>query len=385
MNEKIKKEIGIYYFPVSKTYLVLFSIRDPETRESRSRRKTRDFEGNPITTLNQARRVRARLKEELLFFKGHLKNPPWVEVVTGMAKEMAENTNLKSTTILNYQGSLMKHTGEAWGALRIREITRSKIKTLFESSNWKPHQKKNMIKYLKKAFDYALDNEFISKSPMPNLSVRLGPRVKSYLNEREVKELLYEADKRNNPWFPIWLTAIHTGMRASELRGLTWEAVDLDGKVINVYKTQDRSSSTYEPPVFGMTKSRVDRTVPISQPLYEALVKLRANGASEYVLPRLDDWVKGNQSRLLREFLGSIGLRSIRFHDLRATFCTLMLTKGIPPIFVMKIGGWKNMDTMDEYLRLSGVEVAGKTDCLDDIKSFASDENVITLNSNQNH
>ena len=53
----------------------------------------------------------------------------------------------------------------------------------------------------------------------------------------EVKALLVAASGKERP---IIVTAAFTGMRASELRGLTWDSVDLDGKVIHVRQRADR-------------------------------------------------------------------------------------------------------------------------------------------------
>ena len=47
----------------------------------------------------------------------------------------------------------------------------------------------------------------------------------------EVQVLLGTADGR---WRPFFVTAIFTGMRASELRGLAWDALDFDRRVIHV-------------------------------------------------------------------------------------------------------------------------------------------------------
>ena len=41
-----------------------------------------------------------------------------------------------------------------------------------------------------------------------------------------------------------------------------------------------------------------------------------------------------------------LGLPDIRFHDLRATWATIMLSKGVEPIKVMSMGGWKDIKTM---------------------------------------
>jgi integrase len=59
-------------------------------------------------------------------------------------------------------------------------------------------------------------------------------------------------------WRPLILTAIFTGLRASELRGLRWENVDLDAGVIHVRERADRFNT------IGRPKSEAgERTVPM--------------------------------------------------------------------------------------------------------------------------
>ena len=61
-----------------------------------------------------------------------------------------------------------------------------------------------------------------------------------------------------------------------------------------------------------------------------------------------------------------LGLPPIRFHDLRATWAILLLSKGAEPIKVMMMGGWKDLKTMQAYVRKAGVDIKGATeDCLD--------------------
>jgi integrase len=54
-------------------------------------------------------------------------------------------------------------------------------------------------------------------------------------------------------WRPLIVTAIFTGMRASELRGLTWSNVDFDGGLIRVRQRADRYNG------LGMPKSKAGR------------------------------------------------------------------------------------------------------------------------------
>ncbi len=52
----------------------------------------------------------------------------------------------------------------------------------------------------------------------------------------EIRALLEKADGR---WRPLVVPAIFTGLRSSELRGLTWPDVDLDRKVLTVQQRAD--------------------------------------------------------------------------------------------------------------------------------------------------
>ena len=105
--------------------------------------------------------------------------------------------------------------------------------------------------------------------------------------------------------------------------------------------------------------------VEIAPGLVPILQELKARSCgSQFVLPRINRWESGEQARELGVFLKSLGLPVIRFHDLRATWATMLLSKGVEPIKVMKMGGWKDLETMMIYARKAGVDIRGSTDCL---------------------
>ena len=378
--KKEKIETGIYLYPESKTYLVMFSLRDPITRRARSLRRVKDNRGNLIKSLTQARILREEMKEQLLKSKKDPNNPLWLDVIDMMIKDMNDDF-YAPTTVFNYESSLKKHTKEIWREKGVQDITTLEVKKLFKDKEWKPHQKKNMVKHIKRVFEFCVENGYLNRNPMPKIRVKAPAKLKSFLNEQEIVILLSEARNSNNPWYPIWFTAIHTGMRNAELRGLTWDCVDLNAKLIYVIKTLKVGKDDLpEDQRFDLTKSKVDRVIPISKPLLNLFSSLKENSDSVYVLPRLDEWRKGEQSARLRAYLDELELPSIRFHDLRASFCTLMLAKGVPPVTVMAIGGWAEMKTMDKYIRMAGVEVKGKTDVLESIDYISKIDNVVSLN-----
>jgi integrase len=79
----------------------------------------------------------------------------------------------------------------------------------------------------------------------------------------EIKAIVGAAQGR---WRPIILTAIFTGLRASELRGLRWQDVDLSKRELQVRQRADRYSKT------GKPKSEAgERTVPLTPMVVNSL------------------------------------------------------------------------------------------------------------------
>lgn len=79
----------------------------------------------------------------------------------------------------------------------------------------------------------------------------------------EVKAIVGALEGR---WRPLLLTAIFAGLRASELRGLRWQDVDLDKREVRVQQRADRFND------IGKPKSEAgERTVPIPPMVVNAL------------------------------------------------------------------------------------------------------------------
>ncbi|WP_369795320.1 tyrosine-type recombinase/integrase [Bacteriovorax sp. BSW11_IV] len=79
-------------------------------------------------------------------------------------------------------------------------------------------------------------------------------------------------------------------------------------------------------------------------------------------------------------FLERIGIRKeVVFHALRACFATHLLSTGVEPLKVMRMGGWSVLKTFQIYLRMSGVDVRGVAEALDVLPSENNIKNVLTL------
>lgn len=96
-----------------------------------------------------------------------------------------------------------------------------------------------------------------------------------------------------------------------------------------------------------------------------------------------EKWIQGSQAKELKEFYREIGITQIRFHDLRATFITQLLLRGVPLAKVMTIIGHSTIKTTMKYLRLVAQDTKGATEALGVTASKVNNiNNVVNLFKN---
>ncbi len=288
-------------------------------------------------------------------------SPNWGTVLDEFSKSQ-RSAGLMEKTIQNYNGSLQMHTAPEWEDRPVDKIMGGEIRQIIveKLSGKSESHKKSVLQYIRAAFGFALEKGYIKWNPTPKIHFRHGDKIKKVLTEAQVRTLLEQAKLMENDWYPIWATAVYTGMRNGELYALTWDKVNLENRQILVDCAWNSKDG------FKSTKSGDDRIVEIAPTLLCMLKQLKLESAdpSGFVLPRVYRWNQGDQSPQLRMFLMGIGIPPVRFHDLRATWATIMLGRGIEPVKVMKIGGWKSMKTMMVYIRKAGIDIRGATDHL---------------------
>lgn len=154
------------------------------------------------------------------------------------------------------------------------------------------------------------------------------------------------------PWRPMLITAVFTGMRASELRGLTWNWVDLDGEVIKVRQRADRYGK------IGPVKTESSRRTIQMAPLVVAALKewRLVCPASELnlVFPSEAGQVILHTNLLQQGFKPLLEACEIKdklgYHALRHTAASLFIEQGLPPKKVQAVMGHSSIVvTFDVY------------------------------------
>lgn len=99
---------------------------------------------------------------------------------------------------------------------------------------------------LSKALNDVIDWEFISKNvaqgAKPPKPVKREMKTHSV---EQLNELLKMAKEKTPIYFPIIYAATHTGMRKSELMGLTWENVDFKAEKFYIRQTITEANGKY--------------------------------------------------------------------------------------------------------------------------------------------
>jgi integrase len=324
-----------------------------------------------IRTQTEAVRIEKTLVKELAMKIAHTEGHgfTWRMVVDQWASFVESplfmDRQYNPATIVDYI-SMMRTWTKDWLDRPAAEIGRGDgrevLNLVISQGRSKAFQKrvKNTINMI---FNWGIESKIIrgvTHSPVFGLKIVLKEDKKpEILNLDELRLLLRMARERNNSWYPIWAVALLTGMRNGELFALKWSDVDLDQGLITVQRSFNKRTKEYK-----STKAGYWRMVPISGDLKVVLMELREKISDGFVLPRLLDWLQGSQAKVLKDFCRSVDLPPVRFHTLRACFATQLLSEGVVMTKVMKIGGWKDIKTMQIYLRLAGIDERGATDGL---------------------
>jgi len=169
--------------------------------------------------------------------------------------------------------------------------------------------------------------------------------------------------QRGNRLEALYVLAVHTGMRQGELLALNWQDVDLDEGVIRVSRTLTRDGGRLSTGAPKTKRSR--RTIHLTQTVVRKL-KVHLERQQEE-MERLGGLYRDQglvfttevgtlinptnlRKRSLSFLLERAGLKRIRFHDLRHTCATLLLSKNVHPKYVQELLGHSSVTiTLDTY------------------------------------
>jgi integrase len=191
---------------------------------------------------------------------------------------------------------------------------------------------------LKEAVGLGLVSRNVTDAVAPPKAPR--PPIKSW-DVADVRRFLEAA--ATDEYSPIWLIALHTGMRRGELLGLRWQDVDLAHGVLRVCQsaTTVKSGDRFTPPKTASGRRTIALDTSCVVALREHRVRQNARrlalGAAwqDYDLVFASEiGTPLNHANVYHRFVKlsqRAGVSRIPFHDLRHTHATLLMKHGVHP------------------------------------------------------
>ena len=253
-------------------------------------------------------------------------------------------TRLRPSTIRGYQTNIEKHTLPYLAHKNIEDISVDDLDALTTTLKRKLSNKSIVYVHatLRKMLNFAIKRGFLEKTPYDSFDL---PRIDKYqykvLDTESIKRLL-TISKGTDLEIPIIL-ALCYGLRRGECLGII-PAKDLDhnAKVLHIQRT--RSIEHGEEVVTPCKTEKSNRLVLLSAEHSDLL--FHVPNPKEYACQLTIYQVDMKFKKLLKDN----GFPAIRFHDLRHSYATFMLSQGVNPKIVSTVLGHSTVSiTLDIY------------------------------------
>lgn len=182
----------------------------------------------------------------------------------------SERNGLEKATMKAYRSHANIHIIPRIGDLTLAELSRGDVRDFMDEmqdDGVSASQVKKVMVSLRAVLSEAVEREWIERNVAKDVKVRRNTRLDGKRVEipskDEIRRIIQNAPASHRAMFT---TAIFTGMRISELRGLTWGNVDLERKIIHVRQRADETCD------LGLPKSRAGtRDIPMAPHVVETL------------------------------------------------------------------------------------------------------------------
>lgn len=282
---------------------------------------------------------------------------------------------LKENSMRAYGSAINRIHTDPFGSRMIRSVRLSDGKGWFVSLHDKG-LKQNTIgilqSVLRPAFEMAVDDDMIRKNPFKFKLSDVIPNdayVRSALTKAQQERYLqFIRDHGKDNYYDDIMILLGTGLRVSELYGLTKADIDFDRRCIHINKQLCR---TADKPYFiaPLKTSSGNRSIPMTDTDYMAFRRVLENRGhpkvevmvDEYsgflfldkdgkpkVAMHLENYMRGMQRKYIKKHGNT--LSRVTPHVLRHTFCTNMQQAGIDIKSLQYLMGHSNASvTLDVY------------------------------------
>lgn len=288
------------------------------------------------TNAKEAKQYEAIVKAELM--KGNLgilqnKEQTYLYDATDIYLQYSETNKNSYKSDL----SMTKHIKEFFKNIELNSITPKTIED-FKQYLINKYELKNSsinrhLEALSKMFNLCIANGLIENNPLKDVKkMKKDNYTVRFLTKSEEKTLFEHLPERLKP---LVICALKTGMRKGEILNLKWSNIDFNKNCIELLRT----------------KSGKKRKIPISKILKDVFLKLKKDSKSEYVFVNPQSNEPYNDiKKSFTTAVKAAKIKNFRFHDLRHTFATRLIEKGVDIVVVKELLGHASITTTMIYV-----------------------------------
>ena len=240
------------------------------------------------------------------------------------------NFNLKYSTIVTYLNIIKNYLKPRLGMYSLSQIDAQMLQEFINDIYVEKHLSKwylkGILKAIKGSLRYACyDVNFINENPaervhIPRYEVVTGDPAHIFTQE-EIEKILARFSDVHHVYY-AFLTAYYTGLRVSEVFGLTWDCIDFERKTLTVNKNIIKKNRDGKPKKYSVSKGhsvevwfygtcknpQSNRTISIGDTLVKALKQYK-NEQEEYKQFYGDAYLKHYEKKILNEYTKGKRLR----------------------------------------------------------------------------
>jgi len=275
---------------------------------------------------------------------------------------------VRRSTYEGYEYAVRPHIVPALGRIKLKDLTSAHLRSFYRDrldSGRAPATVHKLHVVLHKALKAAVADGLIPRNAAAGLKLpRITREEIDPLTEEEARRLLETV--RGDRLETLYVLALNTGMRQGELLALKWDDVDLERGVLRVRRTLTHANKSF---VLGEPKTKNSRrTIRLTTGAVNAL-RMHLSRQLEEIEYMGSLYQPGGlifatetgtiinpsnlRNRSFKPLLKGAGLPPIRFHDLRHTCATLLLSNDVNAKVVSEMLGHSSIRiTLDIYSHL---------------------------------
>lgn len=273
---------------------------------------------------------------------------------------------IKPSSFQRYEGiyrNYIKDSSIAYSS--VSDIRSSTLQMFYNDLYFNQQKRATQIytinKVLKTFFNYAIKEDYILKNPCTAVEIPGESTTKLKTQKQELQILSSEEIVKlkeyfkNTQYYLLFILAIGTGLRQGEILGLNWDDIDMSKRIIHlknnfkrVYK-YDSNGNRELIDMLQTPKSNKERDIPISDELYKELNLIFKKDGPVFI--------KDNQrlsAKIVyyewKKALKKCNIKDYKFHILRHTFASTLLSNGVDVQTVSELLGHSDIRITQIYL-----------------------------------